>query len=174
MPSTLNFSARLLCLMSLLLSPFSVSATMNQNELRVAGKVLASVPQLPDSVKVGIIYNEKSGTSAKEAERLQEMMVDGFETGRLTLQPTLIPIGQLRRLDAVDVAIVTDGMTAYYKTIAAATTARKVLSLSTDLNCVKSGYCLLGVEVRPRVNLLVNADQAAEIGVSFSDGMRIN
>ena len=155
----------------------SVQAEMTPKELQVAARSLAFLTGREISaLKVAIIYSPDIAASKHEAEALAAQLGSAFNAGRVTLvavPPVSVNVGELPQLDGKDVAFVTDGLKAWYPAIAAASKPRHLVTVTSDFDCVAGGFCVLGVQAEPRVQVLINRALAQQSSIEFAPGFRL-
>jgi ABC-type uncharacterized transport system substrate-binding protein len=127
---------------------------------------------LSGDVSVGIAYAPGNSQSAHEAATVQKILSGGLRVGNLSLKPVPLPAGDLGGAK-VDVLFLTAGLNSEAQAIVAASRARHIPCVTTDLAQVKSGICTMGVRSQPRVEILVNRAAAAADGTAFSTVFRM-
>lgn len=155
----------------------SVQAEMTPKNLQVAARSLAFLTGRDISkLKIAIIYSPDVLSSKKEAEALAALLNSSFTAGRVTLvavPPVLLGIGNLPALDNKDVAFVTDDLRQWHSAIAEAAKPRRIVTVTSDLDCVTNGYCVMGVQAEPRVQILINRAAALQSSIDFAPGFRL-
>jgi hypothetical protein len=71
------------------------------------------------------------------------------------------------------VIIVPEGQGGSHAAIAAAARGLHAVTLSTDMACVNSGNCVVGVAAEPRVEIVVSRAASGANGVSFAQAFRV-
>lgn len=141
----------------------AAEAQATERDLEVVGRALSFLEGASGSDRtVAIVFD---AGAAAEAEALNAAMAGGLSAGRVTLNGQLIPLGQ--SVAGVDAALFVGGAAGDAGAVQAATSAG-VMTVSTDLSCVQSGHCVMGVQSDPAVRILVNRAAAASASVSFS------
>ena len=90
-----------------------------------------------------------------------------MSAGRVTLNGRLVPAGDLSGLSGADAAVLL-GSAASDAGVAGAANSAGALSVSTDMGCVESGGCVMGVQSAPSVRIVVNRGNASAASVSFA------
>jgi hypothetical protein len=85
----------------------------------------------------------------------------------------LIDIRDLEDADGLRVLIVADRMKPYYDILADFGRHTHTLVLSSDLDCARRGKCTVGIASDPRVEVIVNSEQARASGIQFSEAFRM-
>ena len=99
-----------------------------------------------------------------------------LSAGRVRLvssAPLLVPANNLSALENKDVAFVTGSLGAWHASIAEASARRHIVTISNDLACVTSGYCVMGVRSEPRVQVIINRKLADRSSIDFAPGFRL-
>jgi hypothetical protein len=149
-------------------------ADVTATDMQVAARALSFVSNpLSGTVRVGIVYTPGSSKSRRQAESLRTMLAKGLRIGALELRPVLVKSGEKSTAD-VDLFFLTE----YMETNDAANlpgdgTLRQILCITTDIEQVRSGNCVLGVRSRPKVEVFVNRAAAEADGITFSTVFRV-
>jgi hypothetical protein len=146
-----------------LLMAGTAHAETTQRDLEVIGRAVSFMQGGSGSDRtVAIVYD---AASAAEAEALHALMSGGMSAGRVTLTSRLVPASDASSVAGADAAIMLGG--AASGATATAVTSQGVLTVSTDLGCVQSGACVMGVQSSPAVRILLNRGAASTANVSF-------
>lgn len=94
-------------------------------------------------------------------------MSGGLSAGRVTLNGRLVSSSDLSGLSGVDAAVLL-GSAASDSNVASAVNSSGAMSVSTDMSCVESGGCVMGVQSAPSVRIVVNRANANAASVSFA------
>jgi hypothetical protein len=146
-----------------LLMAGTAHAETTQRDLEVIGRAVSFMQGGSGSDRtVAIVYD---AASAAEAEALHALMSGGMSAGRVTLTSRLVPASDASSVAGADAAIMLGG--AASGATATAVTSQGILTVSTDLGCVQSGACVMGVQSSPAVRILLNRSAASTASVSF-------
>jgi len=138
-------------------------AQTTERDLSVVGRALSFLEGAAGSDRtIAIVYD---AASQAEAEALNAAMAGGLSAGRVTLNGQLVSQGTA--ISGVDAALFV-GATASDAGAVQAATSSGILTVSTDLGCVQSGNCVMGIESEPAVRIIVNNGAASSAGISFS------
>jgi hypothetical protein len=74
-------------------------------------------------------------------------------------------------LGGAEVLFVTRGVN--YAAVGAEARARRVITIGSDIACVRSGACVIGISTDPTVEIIVNHTAAAAVGASFKAAFRM-
>ena len=146
-----------------------VSAVTDQADLSVGMKTLPLLTsKIEGSATVAIIFDPDNPTSKEEASGIKAILDGGFEApGDLKLSGVLVPTDELRRMAGSRIAVITGGMIAHYDAIGAAAATDGVLTMSTDLGCVRANKCVLGIVSKPHVEIYYSKIAADAAKISF-------
>src|SRR5882672_9101398 len=153
-----------------LLMPHPAWAT-DQLDLSVA---LKTFPLLTNKIispaVVAIIYDPANVESKADAQAIKSMIDSGLEApGGVKLTAQLISIAELSKLSGAKIAFLAHGLHAVdYSTVSAAASSANVLTICTDLDCVKTNKCVLGVVSRPQVEVYYSPVAADAAKISFA------
>lgn len=138
-------------------------AQTTERDLSVVGRALSFLEGGGGSDKtIAIVYD---AASQAEAEALNAAMAGGMSAGRVTLNGQLVSQGSA--ISGVDAALFVGGTASDAGAVQSATSAG-ILTVSTDLGCVQSGACVMGIESEPAVRIIVNNAAASSAGITFS------
>ena len=151
-----------------------VRADVAVDDVQVIVKSLAFLAAKPASpAKMAIVFAPDIPASKAEADRLAGIIGGGFKEGPLTIEAVLVPVGELEKLDGAAVVFVTDGLSAYHSVIFDSAKAKRLMMVSTDTSCARSGRCVMSVASRPAVEILVNKQAADQSQVAFRAAFRM-
>ena len=156
---------RLALLVALFMAAPNADAATTR-DLQVIARAVGFINGLPRGV-IDVAVIDGPG-----ADALVAAMGRGVTAGGVTLNPRRVTVGALLASRA-RIIIVPEGQTAAQPAIAAAARSLGAVTLSTDMNCVQSRLCVVGVRALPRVEIVVSRDAAAASRVSFSQAFRV-
>ena len=140
-------------------------AETNQRDLEVIGRALGFVEGASGSDRtVAIVYD---AASEAEAQALSGAMAGGLSAGRVTLNARLVPLAQASSLAGADAAVLL-GSASGDAGVFGAASSNGVMTVSTDMGCVQSGQCVMGIQSAPSVRIVVNRGAAQASSVSFA------
>jgi len=142
---------------------------MDKTDLMVGMKTLPLLNnKITGSIKIAIVFDPNQHDSKLEAETVKSLIDSGLELpGDLSADAVMIPVSQLEKMASVKIAIITSNLVAYYNQISNAATQYKILTMSTDLDCVQHNKCVLGIISKPRVEIYYSKIAAANSEISF-------
>lgn len=142
-----------------------VFAETSQRDLEVIGRALGFMEGVDGSDRtVAIVYDP---ASEAEAQALAGAMSGGLSAGRVTLNARLVPAADTGSLGGAHAAVLLGSASGDAGIFSAASSAG-VMTVSTDMSCVESGNCVMGVQSAPSVRIVVNRGAADASSVSFA------
>lgn len=106
------------------------------------------------------------------ADAIVAAMGAGVAGAGVTLVPRKVPVSGLAA-SGVRVIIVPEGQAGQQAAIAAAARGMHAVTMSTDMTCVNSGNCVVGVASDPRVEIVVSRAASTAAGVGFAQAFRV-
>jgi ABC-type uncharacterized transport system substrate-binding protein len=147
------------------------AAEVTATDLQVAARALTFMEQpLRGVVRVGIVYSPGSARSAEQAQSLRALLGSGMRVGSVDLRPVLVPAAELAAAN-LDLLFVTEYLSPADTRLTAA--VKNLPCVTTDLEQVRNGTCLMGVRSRPKVEIIVNRATAEASGVRFATVFRV-
>lgn len=143
----------------------AAQAQTNERDLEVVGRALSFMEGVSGNERVVAVVFDPA--SAGEAQALVSAMSGGLSAGRVTLNGRLVPLGDAAALSGAHAALLVGGASADAG-FAQTASSQGVMTVSTDLGCVQSGRCVMGVQSAPSVRILVNRSAASAASVRFS------
>ncbi|MDE3060925.1 MAG: hypothetical protein KGJ06_07930 [Pseudomonadota bacterium] len=117
---------------------------------------------------LAILFDPANPDSKTEAEHISAILEEGFEApGDVRLISQLVPVDRLDKLSGSKIAVLTGGLDAYYGVIGPAAAKDNVLTMSTDLGCVRAHQCVLGLVSRPHVEIYYSSGAADAAHIVF-------
>lgn len=158
----------------MLLAGMPAHADITKADVQVAARALSFVSDpLSGTARVGIVYAKSSPRSVREAERLRRILVDGLRIGAVELRPVLVETADVADAD-VDLFFLTEHMAATETPSLLGNNNRQpILCITTDIEQVRNGACVMGVRSQPKVEVFVNRASAAANGITFSTVFRV-
>ncbi|WP_374764784.1 hypothetical protein [Yunchengibacter salinarum] len=164
-----RFLAGFLLFMGLLMP--SALAETTSVEIKIAVRTVSFLQSPPAGEQpVHIVFDPATPASQADADAIAAAMAGGMDAGNTTLVPKLTPLEQAGDVPDGGIVLIPQGTQAHHGAIAAATEGRMILSMSTDLACVRAGHCAVGIESTPKVKILVNRAVVLTEGIKFSSG----
>ena len=144
-------------------------AATDQADLAVGMKTLPLLAnKITGTATLAIIFDPNNAASKEEAAGIKAILDSGFEApGDLKITGVLVPVSDLDKMMGSKIAILTSGLSAHYGAITKVATNNGVLTMSTDLGCVKANQCVLGIVSKPHVEIYYSKTAADAAKISF-------
>ncbi len=155
--------------LSLIVSMPSLAAT-DKADLLVSMKILPLLAKkITGPTSFAIIYNPADTGSSEEAKGIKAILEGNFETpGNIKLISVLVPVNNLGLIADSRMAILTSGLKDYYEEISKISIGKNILTMSTDLACVRAGKCVIGIVSKPMVDIYYSKAAADTANIVFS------
>jgi hypothetical protein len=141
-------------------------------DLGVAGRALSFLENGPHgSVEIGVVFDPSKPSSVAEKNALMGVLGSGYSAGALTLTGKPIELSGIGGASGLGALYVTTGVN--YAAVGAAAKAKKLITISSDLACVKAGECVMSVSTDPKVAIIVNHAAAEAVGATFKAAFRM-
>jgi hypothetical protein len=153
----------------LFLSP--AAGATDQFDIAVALKTLPLLTaKIAGPVIVMVVYDPASPKSKADAEKIKSVFDSGIEApGDIKLISQLASTTDLSGLSNAKIAFVASGLPAAdYADIGAVAGSMGVLTISTDIDCVKANKCVLGITSKPQVQVYYSPAAAEAARISFA------
>jgi len=158
---------------ALLLAPVSLRAEITRPDMLVAGRAIGFIDKLGSGdVRVGIVFAPESAPSLQQANEIRDLLGSQFRVGNHVLRPVMVRADQVNNA-GVDLFLLTEGADIAASSVAASSRARKIPCITFDLAQERNGACVIGVQTRPRIEILFNRKAAAESGTNLSSVFRL-
>jgi hypothetical protein len=164
---------RAIPLLLVLAASTAAAAAPTRTDMVVAGRALSFMDNPPSGdVMVGIVYAPSSHASSENAQVLYKLLEGGLRVGNLNLKPALLSVDDLTTAN-VRLFFLVAGVGAEAAKVTAATRAKRIPCITTDIQQVENGVCTMGIRSEPKVEILVNRSNAANCGIAFSTAFRM-
>lgn len=165
----------LLTLSALTVFSLSAEAVTEQKEMQVVGKVAGFANSINKAapVKLGVIVDSTNATSQTDFDAVKSIVGTGLKAGKVTLE--FVPVGLSEissKASSVDMLFVTEGLADKMAEINTVAKENKKLTVSTDMSCVETGNCLVGVDVSSGVKVFLNRASVDATGIEFDSAFK--
>jgi hypothetical protein len=168
-----GFTQSLLMIGLLLAMGSTAQAAVTSSDLQIMGRALGFLNKPPSGdVRTGIVVARGNSQSEREGEELLRLLGAGLHIGNVTLKPVLVYITDVAQAD-VGVFILTNGLGAAAAPLGPVAAQKQIACLTTDIEQVHSGRCVMGVSSKPKIQILVNRAVAAQGKLAFSSVFRM-
>jgi len=123
-------------------------------------------------ISVEIVYNPGNPDSSGEAKRLQDLIQTTGTFANRKVSAEMVPLASMGSTKS-KIAYITHGMQKDYDTILATARNNKLLTFSTDFQCVENSKCVMGVTGENIIKIEISRSAAAASGVEFSQALRL-
>jgi hypothetical protein len=156
----------------LVLSCASEATTLH--ELRVSVRILDFLTESSrGKVPVAVVYDARNKASVEDAQTILGWLNSEVSSGKIELSPSLFDVHQLDEASSYRFAVVANATEANFDLILAFSRKNHVLTVSSDLSCMRSGNCVVGIASNPRIEVTINRAVASSCGVAFSEAFRM-
>ncbi len=118
---------------------------------------------------MAVVYDPANATSVADAQEIKKIVAGGIrmpDGSKLSAQ--LVGINELGKLSRARIAFLTPGLQADFTDIGTATSAASILTISTDIECVRAGKCIIGVEAKPVLTIYYSKQAADNAKIEFT------
>jgi len=148
--------------------PLAAAADTSAKDIQIAARAVAFMTNAPTGdVVTAIIYDPANNASKTEADAIMAAMAKGVKAGKAKLFPKLVSVVSLENLNGSKVAFITSGMGKHHAAIFTAASAQAILIISTDMSCVNTGNCVVGVASKPKVAIIISRSARDAAGIGF-------
>lgn len=134
--------------------PIQATAT-ERTDLLVGIKTLPMLShELLPPLVLGIVYDPANPESKNDAEAMKAVLDSGMgvQDGR-HISGLMVPVANLAGLSQVKMVFIAKGLRSHFDAIAEAAKAHNILTMSSDMECVRENKCILGISSEPVVEI---------------------
>jgi hypothetical protein len=152
----------------LLVAASSAQATTDL-DLKVGFKTLPLLlNKLSGTVPMAVLFDPAQPASKAEADQVVALAGGGLQApGGVTVTAVAVPVTDLSKHPDAKLAFVTSGLGKSWDAVQQSATG--VLTMTTDLDCVKADKCVLGIVSAPSVAIYYSKPSSDAQKVGFSD-----
>lgn len=152
----------------LMLMSTGVYADVTQRDIQVAARALNFMePPFNGEVVMGIVFDPANNRSRDQADAIRNMLGDGLTSGNLRLVPELVPVAEVANA-RVNLFFLTE----FLGDISQLSVGR-LPCVTVDIAQVRDGFCAMGIQSVPKIEIVVNQDAAAKSGKQFASVFRM-
>ncbi len=141
-------------------------------EIQVAGRTLTFLDNGPSGkVVFAVVFDPSKPASVAEKDEVMAAIGAGMSVGGATVVGRAVEMNGLGSAGDAGAFYLTHGVN--YTAAGAFAKSKKILSISSDMACVQSGACVMGVAASPKVEIVVNAATAGAEGISFKAAFKM-
>jgi len=154
--------------LSMLTGLHAVQAETSKKDMQIASRAVSFMADAPTgSVSAAVVYDPASAASKADADAIMAIIGGGLKAGKATLTGRLVAANALGDLADAKVAFIASDASSQHAAIFAEAAARSILVISTDMNCVDTDNCVVGVASKPKVSIVVSKAASSAAGLSF-------
>jgi hypothetical protein len=169
--SGLHYAGIAALIMGLGIAPLQTHAD-GAREVQVAGRTLTFLDNGPSGkVTFAVVFDPSKPASVAEKDEVMAALGAGMAVGAVTVVGKAVDVGSVAGTSGVGAFYLTHGVN--YASVGAAAKSKKILSISSDMACVQSGACVMGVAASPKVEIVVNSASAGAVGASFKAAFKM-
>jgi len=141
-------------------------------EVKVAGRTISFLENAPSGkVTFAVVFDPSKAASVAEKDEVMAAIGSGMTVGSTTIVGRPVEASAVGGAGDVVAFYITHGVN--YAAVGAVAKAKKILSISSDMACVNSGACAMGVATTPAVEIVVNKATASACGASFKSAFKM-
>ena len=155
----------------LFILPVQASAD-GSREIQVAGRTLTFLDNGPSGkVTFAVVFDPSKPASVAEKDEVMAAIGSGMSVGAATVVGRAVEFNSLGSAGDAGALYLTHGVN--YTAAGAFAKSKKILSISSDMSCVQSGACVMGVAASPKVEIVVNSATAKAEGIVFKAAFKM-
>lgn len=129
-------------------------------------------PPLPRS-HLAVIFDSYSKDSQEDARSILTWLTTEPVAAKTSLLPVMVDVHNLEEARGMRVGFVAAATEAGYPAISEFARKNHVVTISSELSCVRAGICTVGIASAPRVEVIVNRRVSETSGVDFIEAFRM-
>ena len=150
-----------------------VRAEILMQDLQIAARALSFMETpLTGSVRAGIVYSARDQRSVRQAEELERLLERGVRLGSFNVRAVRVEIDRVAGAD-VDLFLMTDFVRDAGAQRAVLSGTKSIPCVTTDIELVRDGVCMMGVRSKPKVEILISHEAARKSGITFATVFRM-
>jgi hypothetical protein len=150
------------------LSPGVATADPAKN-IQGAARLLTFLDNGPTGrTVIGIVFDPAKPGSVAEKNATMTAIGGGYTAGAVTIVGKPMEAGAI---GGVRIVFVTRGVN--YAAVGSDAKSKHIITIGSDLACVESGACAIGISTEPTVQIIVHQKAAAAVGASFKAAFRM-
>ncbi|WP_417451107.1 hypothetical protein [Kordiimonas sp.] len=143
-------------------------AETTKRDVQVGAKAAAFVqPELTGDIATAIVFDPSNAASKADADTIAAALGDGMKIKHGTLRPKLVPLNDTAALATARVVFLAHGVGDGMSSVASAAATNAILTISNDMSCVETDRCVVGVQSKPKVSIVVSKAASAAANLQF-------
>ncbi|MDD4616076.1 MAG: hypothetical protein PHW76_03030 [Alphaproteobacteria bacterium] len=145
------------------------AAAKENTDVLVGVKILSMLNrELPAPLVMGIVYDPGNSESKSSAESIKAVLDAGVKTSEgAGVSGRLIPLAEIDKLSQVSFAFITTGVKAQFDRIAQISASHGILTMTSDIECVRANKCILGIESQNVVQIYFSRAASETAKINF-------
>jgi len=124
--------------------------------------------ELPSPLVMGIVYDPSNPESKANAEAIKALMDKGVKTSEgQAVSGELLPLSKINDLANVSFAFIASGVQNHFDDIAQISAAHNILTMTSDLDCVRANKCVLGIASKNVVEIYLSRTASETAKIDF-------
>lgn len=153
-------------------APQAWGTTLKDLQIGVRGiEFLTDPPR--GQTSVAVIQDGRSRESVQDAQAILAWLATAVRGGKAELVPTLVDVQELAAAPPFRIAIVTGGVDGGFERIQSYARKNGTVTISADLDCVRTAACVLGARAEPSVEVVISRQASAANSVDFVRAFRM-
>jgi hypothetical protein len=148
-----------------------LAAEFTSKDIQIAVRTLRFLIDPPTAKSpIAVLFDPTNRERAAAAQMMYAALVKEVGDEKAV---RIVPITALEKLDGVGSVLLTDGLEAHYSQIFAATSERRIVSISTDPECIKQNLCVMSLTTEPRVRIVLSRAATEASRLTFQSAFRL-
>jgi hypothetical protein len=149
------------------------AAYVTDKDIEVAVRTFSFIYGMPKGdITIEIVYDPDNSASLTEANQLKKIIGAGDEFANRLVRAKMVPLAQMGSTKS-RIAYVTHGLQPHYDVLLEKARSNKMLTFSTDFQCVGSQKCVMGVEADPGIKIEISRAATAASELEFSQALKL-
>jgi len=162
-----------LCVPAVVCGAQSPASYITDKDLQVAVRTFSFVYGMPKgNIEIEIVYDPDNPASASEAAQLDKIIGSGGVFANRTVTAKTVAIANMGASGS-KIAYVTHGLEGKYDLLLQKATSEKMLTFSTDFQCVDTQKCVMGIEADPAIKIELSRSATNASGLEFSQALKL-
>ncbi len=146
---------------------------VTDKDVQVAVRTFGFVYGMPKGdIAIEIVYDPGNEVSTSEANKLKQIIGNGNMFANRKVTAKMVPVSEMGSTDS-RLVYITHGLQTEYSALLEKAKSKKLLTFSTDFQCVNSQKCVMGVEADPNINIEISRSASAASDLEFSQALKL-
>ncbi len=149
------------------------TAYVTDMDVQVAVRAFGFAYGMPKGdMDIEIVYDPGNAVSVASANQLDKIIGKGKVFANRTLKARMVLVSQIGSTKS-RLAYISHGLQPSYDTILAKAKNNKMLTFSTDFDCVASQTCVMGVRADPTIKIEISRAATSASELEFSQALKL-